>query len=94
MALAEGGADASGLIDGCGGGDAYSGASLFLNFLSGTTLDSRVTFTRGTNATLLDILGEKPAATARAFGHADDGATLEQHYLGSHRIPVLDLPVH
>jgi hypothetical protein len=48
---------ASGLIDGFGGGDPYAGASLYLNFLD-PTLDSRITFSRGTNATLVDSTGK------------------------------------
>jgi hypothetical protein len=48
---------ASGLIDGFGGADPYAGASLYLNFLD-PTLDSRITFSRGTNATLIDSTGK------------------------------------
>jgi len=47
---------ASGLINGFGGADPYAGASLYLNFLD-PTLDSRITFSRGTNATLIDSTG-------------------------------------
>ena len=47
---------ASGLIDGFGGSDPYSGASLYLNFLN-PVLDPRITFSRGTNATLIDSTG-------------------------------------
>ena len=42
---------------GGGGGDLFSGASLYLNMLSGP-LDSRVTFTRGSNATMVDNTGK------------------------------------
>ena len=49
---------ASGLIDGFGGADPYAGASLYLNFLAGAPLDSRITFSRGTNATLIDSTGK------------------------------------
>ena len=48
---------ASGLIDGFGGADPYAGASLYLNFLN-PELDSRITFSRGTNATLIDSTGK------------------------------------
>lgn len=48
---------ASGLINGFGGADPYAGASLYLNFLD-PTLDSRITFSRGTNATLIDSTGK------------------------------------
>ena len=48
---------ASGLINGFGGADPYAGASLYLNFLD-PTLDSRITFSRGTNATLVDSTGK------------------------------------
>ena len=41
---------ATGLIEG--------GASLYLNFLAGAPLDSRVTFSRGSNATLVDSTGK------------------------------------
>jgi hypothetical protein len=37
---------ASGLINGFGGSNPFSGASLYLNFLAGAPLDSRVTFLR------------------------------------------------
>ena len=45
-----------GLISGFGGGNPFGGASLYLNFLSGS-LDSRVGFSRGTNATMVDSTG-------------------------------------
>ena len=48
---------ASGLIDGFGGSDPYSGASLYLNFLN-PVLDPRIDFSRGTNATLIDSTGK------------------------------------
>jgi hypothetical protein len=47
---------ASGLIDGFGGADPFSGATLYLNMLSGS-LDSRVTFTRSTTATFVGSNG-------------------------------------
>jgi hypothetical protein len=55
---------ASGLIDGFGGGSPFGGASLYLNFLAGAPLDSRVTFSRGTNATLVDATGKITYAPA------------------------------
>jgi hypothetical protein len=48
---------ATGLIEG-------GGASLYLNFLAGAPLDSRVTFTRGSNATLVDSTGKITYAPA------------------------------
>ena len=50
---------ASGLIAGFDGGNPYSGASLYLDFLTMTapTFDSRITFSRGTGATLTDSTG-------------------------------------
>lgn len=47
---------ASGLVTGFGGADPFSGASLYLNMLSGS-LDSRVTFTRSTTATFVGSNG-------------------------------------
>ncbi len=55
---------ASGLIDGFAGTSPFSGASLYLNFLAGAPLDSRVTFTRGSNATLVDSTGKITYAPA------------------------------
>jgi hypothetical protein len=49
---------AAGLIDGFGGGSPFGGASLYLNFLAGAPLDSRITFSRGSNATLVDSTGK------------------------------------
>jgi hypothetical protein len=49
---------ASGLIDGFAGTSPFSGASLYLNFLAGAPLDSRITFSRGSNATLVDSTGK------------------------------------
>jgi hypothetical protein len=45
-----------GLVNGFDGGNPFGGASLYLNFLSGS-LDSRVGFSRGTNATMVDSTG-------------------------------------
>jgi hypothetical protein len=47
---------ASGLINGFGGSGPFPGASLYLDFLT-PPLDSRITFSRGTNATLVDSTG-------------------------------------
>jgi hypothetical protein len=55
---------ASGLINGFGGSNPFSGASLYLNFLAGAPLDSRVTFSRGSNATLVDSTGKITYAPA------------------------------
>jgi hypothetical protein len=46
------------------GGGRYYGSSFYLDLLSGTSLDSRVTFTRGTNATLTDSAGRITYAPA------------------------------
>lgn len=48
---------ASGLINGFGGSGPFPGASLYLDFLT-PPLDSRITFSRGTNATLVDSTGK------------------------------------
>jgi hypothetical protein len=58
---------ASGLINGFGGGSPFGGASLYLDFLAGAPLDSRVTFTRGSNATLVDSTGKITYAPANLF---------------------------
>jgi hypothetical protein len=55
---------ASGLDAGFGGGSPFGGASLYLDFLAGAPLDSRVTFTRGSNATLVDSTGKITYAPA------------------------------
>jgi hypothetical protein len=62
---------ASGLIDGFGGGGPFPGASLYLNMLSGS-LDSRVTFSRGSNATLVDNTGRITYAPANLLLHSGD----------------------
>jgi hypothetical protein len=54
---------ASGLINGFGGGGPFPGASLYLDFLT-PPLDSRITFSRGTNATLVDSTGKITYAPA------------------------------
>jgi len=66
---------ASGLIDGFGGGDPFSGASLYLNFLAGAPLDSRITFTRGSNATLVDSTGKIVYAPANLLLQSQTIAT-------------------
>ena len=62
---------ASGLIDGFGGADPYAGASLYLNFLD-PTLDSRITFSRGTNATLIDSTGKLTYAPNNLLAWSED----------------------
>lgn len=66
----------SGLIDGFGGGSPFSGASLYLDFLSGP-LDSRITFSRGSNATLVDSTGRVTYAPANlaTFSEFPNGVT-------------------
>ena len=54
---------ASGLINGFGGGGPFPGSSLYLDFLT-PPLDSRITFSRGTNATLVDSTGKITYAPA------------------------------
>jgi hypothetical protein len=54
----------SGLIDAFGGGGGpFPGSSLYLDFLT-PPLDSRITFSRGTNATLVDSTGKITYAPA------------------------------
>ena len=55
---------ASGLTAGFGGGSPFGGASLYLDFLAGAPLDPRVTFSRGSNATLVDSTGKITYAPA------------------------------
>ena len=62
---------ASGLIDGFGGADPFSGASLYLDMLSGS-LDSRVAFTRGSNATQIDSTGQIVYAPANLFLRSEE----------------------
>ena len=61
---------ASGLTAGFGGGSPYGGASLYLDFLSGS-LDSRITFTRGSNATLTDSTGKVTYAPANLVAYSE-----------------------
>jgi hypothetical protein len=53
-----------GLWGGAAGFDAGLQASLYLNFLAGAPLDPRITFTRGSNATLVDSTGKLTYAPA------------------------------
>jgi hypothetical protein len=53
-----------GLWGGAAGFDAGLQASLYLNFLAGAPLDPRITFTRGSNATLVDSTGKITYAPA------------------------------
>jgi hypothetical protein len=55
---------ASGLDAGFGGGSPFGGASLYLDFLAGAPLDPRITFSRGSNATLVDSTGKITYAPA------------------------------
>jgi len=48
---------ATGLMSGFAGSSPYSGSSLYLDFLT-PSLDTRITFTRGSNATLVDSTGK------------------------------------
>ena len=68
---------ASGLINGFGGSGPFPGASLYLDFLSGT-LDPRITFSRGSNATLVDATGKivyAPANLLRYSEQLDNGSS-------------------
>jgi hypothetical protein len=62
---------ASGLINGFGGGGPFPGASLYLDFLT-PPLDSRITFSRGTNATLVDSTGKITYAPANLLLQSGD----------------------
>ena len=54
-----------------GGADPFPGASLYLNMLSGS-LDSRVTFSRGSNATLVDSTGRIVYAPANLLLRSEE----------------------
>jgi hypothetical protein len=58
-----------GLISGFGGSNPFGGASLYLDFLSGS-LDSRVSFSRGTNATMVDSTGRIVYAPANLLTYS------------------------
>jgi hypothetical protein len=62
---------ASGLINGFGGSVPFPGASLYLDFLT-PPLDSRITFTRGTNATLTDSTGRITYAPANLLLRSEE----------------------
>jgi predicted hotdog family 3-hydroxylacyl-ACP dehydratase len=61
-----------GLWGGSAGLITGNGASLYLDFLAGAPLDSRVTFTRGSNATLVDSTGKITYAPANLVLRSDD----------------------
>ena len=81
---------ASGLIDGFGGADPYAGASLYLNFLD-PVLDSRITFSRGTNATLIDSTGRLTYAPNNLFTFSQefDNAAWGKTNAGTALLPVV-----
>jgi hypothetical protein len=60
----------SGLINGFGGSGPFPGASLYLDFLT-PPLDSRITFSRGSNATLVDSTGKITYAPANLFTNSE-----------------------
>lgn len=64
---------ASGLIAGFDGGNPYSGASLYLDFLTMTapSFDTRITFSRGSNATLTDSTGKITYAPANLLTYSE-----------------------
>ena len=61
---------ATGLMSGFAGSSPYSGSSLYLDFLT-PSLDSRVTFTRGSNATLVDSTGKIVYAPANLVTYSE-----------------------
>ena len=61
----------SGLINGFGGSGPFPGASLYLDFLT-PPLDSRITFSRGSNATLVDATGKITYAPANVVLQSGD----------------------
>ena len=54
------------------GSGPFPGSALFINFSAGSTLDSRVTFSRGTNATLVDSTGKITYAPANLLLQSQD----------------------
>lgn len=64
----------SGLINGFGGSGPFPGASLYLDFLT-PPLDSRITFSRGSNATLVDATGKIVYAPANLLLYSQSLAT-------------------
>ena len=81
---------ASGLINGFGGGGPFPGASLYLDFLT-PPLDSRITFSRGTNATLVDSTGKITYAPANLLLQSQtfDNASWAKNLSGSASAPVV-----
>ena len=82
---------ASGLTAGFGGGSPFGGASLYLDFLAGAPLDPRITFSRGSNATLVDSTGKITYAPANFFTYSqefDNAAWLKQAG-GTASVPVV-----
>ena len=65
---------ASGLINGFGGSGPFPGASLYLDFLT-PPLDPRITFSRGSNATLVDATGKITYAPANLLLYSQSLAT-------------------
>jgi hypothetical protein len=63
---------ASGLINGFGGSGPFPGSVLYLNFSAGETLDPRITFSRGSNATLVDATGKIVYAPANLLAWSED----------------------
>jgi hypothetical protein len=61
----------SGLINGFGGSGPFPGASLYLDFLT-PPLDSRITFSRGTGATLVDSTGRITYAPANLLLRSEE----------------------
>ena len=61
----------AGLWSGAPGLITGDAASLYLNFLAGAPLDSRITFTRGTNATLVDSTGKITYAPANLLTYSE-----------------------
>jgi len=61
----------SGLINGFGGSGPFPGASLYLDFLT-PPLDPRITFSRGSNATLVDATGKITYAPANLLLYSQE----------------------
>jgi len=84
---------ASGLTAGFGGGSPYGGASLYLDFLSMTapTFDNRITFTRGSNATLTDSTGKLTYAPANLLTYSEqfDNAAWTKTATGTGVVPIV-----
>ena len=82
---------ASGLTAGFGGGSPFGGASLYLDFLAGAPLDSRVTFSRGSNATLVDSTGKITYAPANLITYSEqlDNAAWVKSTAGAATAPTV-----